>query len=45
MASVTGIPELDPRSAGYGEDEPLLGRMGDASQLEGRPLYYNLVIG
>jgi hypothetical protein len=30
---------------GVGEDEPLLGRAGDASQQEGRPLYYNLIIG
>jgi hypothetical protein len=28
-----------------GEDEPLLGRAGDASQQEGRPLYYNVIIG
>jgi len=47
MASATGIPDpaIDPRPEGVGEDEPLLGRAGDASQQAGRPLYYNLVIG
>ena len=44
MASATGIPE-NLHTAEYGEDEPLLGRPGDASQLEGSPLYYNLIIG
>ncbi|KAH6673072.1 eukaryotic cytochrome b561-domain-containing protein [Halenospora varia] len=46
MASATGIPDsisnLDER---YGEEEPLLGRAGDASQQEGKSLYYNLFIG
>jgi hypothetical protein len=28
-----------------GEQEPLLGRPGDASQQDGLPLYHNLVIG
>lgn len=46
MASATGIPEIvNPQEEGLGEDEPLLGRAGDASQQEGRPLYYNLIIG
>jgi len=55
MASVTGIPERIPAEAevnGHdrpmeevGDDEPLLGRRGDASQPEGRPLYYNSIIG
>lgn len=54
MASATGIPEnprvaagelQDPHEAGYGEDEPLLGRAGDASQQEGRPLLWNLALG
>lgn len=46
MASATGIPETTtlPREA-VGEDEPLLGRAGDAAQQDGRPIYYNLVIG
>jgi hypothetical protein len=47
MASATGIPEhingLNGASAG--EDEPLLGRRGDASQMEDQPLYLNLWIG
>ncbi|KAK2629950.1 hypothetical protein QTJ16_000770 [Diplocarpon rosae] len=46
MASATGMPEttnIPPR--GTGEDEPLLGRAGDASQPEDRPIYYNLIIG
>jgi len=30
---------------GVGEDEPLLGNPGDASQEEGKPLYYNFIIG
>ncbi|KAF2426218.1 hypothetical protein EJ08DRAFT_651896 [Tothia fuscella] len=40
MASATGMPEYAPT-----EQEPLLGRPGDAAQKEGRPLYDNLVIG
>ncbi|KAI9046595.1 hypothetical protein LZ554_009339 [Drepanopeziza brunnea f. sp. 'monogermtubi'] len=46
MASATGIPEttIIPREA-IGEDEPLLGRAGDAAQQDGRPIYYNLIIG
>jgi len=46
MASATGIPDtVDPQVEGVGEDEPLLGRVGDAAQQEGRPLHYNLIIG
>ncbi|KAF2012270.1 hypothetical protein BU24DRAFT_495320 [Aaosphaeria arxii CBS 175.79] len=50
MASATGIPEnynsndAAPRE-GLGEDEPLLGRRGDASQEDGQPIYKNLWIG
>jgi len=33
------------RQPGTSEEEPLLGRRGDASQQEGLPLYQNLVIG
>lgn len=46
MASATGIPEttLIPQE-GTGEDEPLLGRAGDAAQHDGSPIYYNLIIG
>lgn len=40
MASATGMPEYPPT-----EQEPLLGRAGDAAQKEGRPLYENLIIG
>ena len=28
-----------------GEEEPLLGEPGDASQEQGKPLYYNFVLG
>jgi len=45
MASATGIPELRPTEPAVGEDEPLLGRPGDASQKEGRPLYWNVILG
>jgi hypothetical protein len=49
MAYATGIPadtpERDQLVEGLGEDEPLLGRIGDASQPERRPIYYNLIIG
>lgn len=33
------------RVPGMGEDEPLLGRAGDASQQDGKPLYHNFVVG
>jgi hypothetical protein len=42
MASATGIPEANP---GLSEQEPLLGRVGDASQQDGKPLYHNFIIG
>ncbi|KAF2760144.1 hypothetical protein EJ05DRAFT_536318 [Pseudovirgaria hyperparasitica] len=45
MASATGIPERNPASTGYGEDEPLLGRAGDASQQKDKALPYNLILG
>lgn len=45
MASATGIPEAHPTSHGVGEDEPLLGRPGDAAQPEDKGLQFNLVIG
>jgi len=41
MASATGIPENTLPT----EEEPLLGRPGDASQIEGRGLQYNLILG
>ena len=33
------------RVPGTGEQEPLLGRAGDAAQQEGKPIYYNFIIG
>jgi cytochrome b-561 len=43
MASTTGIPERPP--AETGENEPLLGRPGDASQIRGESILKNLVLG
>ncbi|TKA51657.1 hypothetical protein B0A49_12111, partial [Cryomyces minteri] len=45
MASATRTSQQNSTVPGVGEDEPLLGRAGDASQQEGKPLYYNLIIG
>jgi len=45
MASATGIPDMAVTARDAGEDEPLLGRPGGASQQEGKPLWSNLVIG
>ncbi|KAI4278933.1 MAG: hypothetical protein LQ337_000635 [Flavoplaca oasis] len=48
MASATGIPEVrsvDAANHGRGEEEPLLGRAGDASQQEDQGLQFNFVIG
>ncbi|OAL01306.1 hypothetical protein IQ06DRAFT_220953 [Phaeosphaeriaceae sp. SRC1lsM3a] len=45
MASATGIPPNAATARGQSEEEPLLGRRGDASQTEGQPLYHNLWIG
>ena len=39
------MADEERREPGTGEEEPLLGSPGDASQQEGKPLYYNLVIG
>ncbi|KAI9746157.1 MAG: hypothetical protein M1818_000838 [Claussenomyces sp. TS43310] len=49
MASANSIPDahpqqIDPQSAELGDDEPLLGRAGGASQPEGRALFHNLII-
>ncbi|KAH9861483.1 hypothetical protein J1614_011230 [Plenodomus biglobosus] len=44
MASATGIPNTTA-IRGASEEEPLLGNRGDASQVEGQPLYENLWIG
>ena len=45
MASETGISENPNTLFGRGEEEPLLGRAGDASLEEGKPLYHNFLIG
>ncbi|KAL8683639.1 MAG: hypothetical protein Q9186_000412 [Xanthomendoza sp. 1 TL-2023] len=45
MASATGIPETYSTNQGRGEDEPLLGRAGDASQQEDQGLQFNFFIG
>lgn len=45
MASATGIPEENPATQGRGEDEPLLGRAGDASQQDGQGIQFNFVLG
>ena len=39
------MAEEERRLPGTSEEEPLLGEPGDASQQEGKPLYYNLVLG
>ncbi|CAD0083495.1 unnamed protein product [Aureobasidium vineae] len=39
------MSEQENQRAGVGEQEPLLGRPGDASLEDGLPLYHNLVIG
>jgi hypothetical protein len=33
------------RVPGTSEEEPLLGARGDASQVDGKPLYHNFVLG
>ncbi|KAL2042451.1 hypothetical protein N7G274_004943 [Stereocaulon virgatum] len=46
MASATGIPESNPAVSQRGnEDEPLLGRAGDASQQDGQGIHLNLFLG
>lgn len=42
MASATGIPEQDPARR---EEEPLLGRPGDATQLPEQGLQFNFITG
>lgn len=44
-SSSTAIPNMNPTGSGRGEQEPLLGRPGDAAQPEGKPIAYNLIIG
>jgi hypothetical protein len=45
MASATGIPENVNAARGASEQEPLLGRRGDASQMEGQTIWLNLWLG
>jgi hypothetical protein len=45
MASATGIPAHINGGRDASEDEPLLGQRGDASQMDGQPLYMNLWLG
>ena len=37
--------EEEQRVPGTSEEEPLLGVRGDASLPEGKPLYYNFILG
>ena len=39
------MSEEERRLPGTSEEEPLLGDPGDASLQEGKPLYYNFVLG
>ncbi|KAF2640203.1 hypothetical protein P280DRAFT_428028 [Massarina eburnea CBS 473.64] len=45
MASATGIPENINGIRGSDEQEPLLGQRGDATQMEGQRIWYNLWLG
>lgn len=46
MASATGVPDGSNASQQLSrEDEPLLGRAGDATQEQGKPLWHNLGSG
>lgn len=50
MASATGIPErslssVEVTGTPTGETEPLLGRTGDAAQVQGQPFLHNLTLG
>lgn len=39
------MSHTDDHRQGMGEEEPLLGESGDASQQDGKPLYHNFIIG
>jgi hypothetical protein len=39
------MAESERRMPGTSEEEPLLGEPGDATQREGKPLYYNFILG
>ena len=45
MSSATGVPAENPATERTAEDEPLLGRAGDASQQGGKPIAWNFVLG
>jgi len=45
MASATGIPQHTPAGRGDEENEPLLGRPGDASQQPSQSIAQNLILG
>lgn len=45
MSSATGIPQGNPVAEGRGEEEPLLGRAGDASQQDGKGIQFNFFLG
>ena len=42
---IIDMSQAEAQRPGVGEQEPLLGRAGDASQQEGLPLYHNFIIG
>ncbi|KAI9842408.1 MAG: hypothetical protein M1837_007153 [Sclerophora amabilis] len=44
-SSSTAIPDSNPVLEGRGDEEPLLGRVGDASQQDGRGLQFNFLLG
>ncbi|KAI9784391.1 MAG: hypothetical protein M1816_000862 [Peltula sp. TS41687] len=44
-SSSTAIPDIHPARTGGAEQEPLLGRPGDAAQSDGKSIWYNLFIG
>ncbi|KAG7004872.1 hypothetical protein G7Y79_00023g054560 [Physcia stellaris] len=45
MSSPSTMPQVHPAAEGRGEDEPLLGRAGDASQQEEKGIQFNFVLG
>lgn len=45
MADQTQSPDSHAANDGRGEDEPLLGRAGDASQQQGESMVKNVVLG
>ena len=45
LSNISMSNNADESMPGMGEQEPLLGRTGDASLQDGKPLYHNFVIG